>query len=229
MHHRILALVLLSATTACSQPPASPVAENANQAPLTASPSANAPKPTPAPVRDGPFGLAMGMSFDDVVQAMGRQPLHVEDGAAQFDTAPRAHPELSDYLVMTSPTHGLCKVMGTSELKSNRFGHQVSEKVSMFVAALTEKYGNPTFTRDSVPAGSLWNKSEDYMMGLLQQDRVVLYLWEAEKSDLPGDLRAIAVTAEGLATDTARIMVGYEFTNMPACVEANQRASNESL
>ncbi len=226
MQYRLLSIALMAAVAGCSPTAPSGASGDANPSAETRPAT---PEPAPAASRDGPFGLAMGMTREEVREAMGRAPIEEEDGFAHFDTAPKPHPQLSDYLAMSSPTEGLCKVVGVSTVESNRFGHQVSERVNMFVAALTAKYGQPSFTRDRVLDGSLWDDPEDYMMGLLEQDRLVVYVWDPDKVELPGDLRTIAVMAEGLSTSTARISVGYEFENMQACSEENKRKSNEAL
>lgn len=179
--------------------------------------------------KDGPFGFAMGMTAQEVKAAVGSRPLHEEGTFMVFSGAPKPHSQLSNYMVLVSPQLGLCKVVGMSEVASNRFGHQIDEQVQLFVKALTGKYGEPTWSRDKVFDGSIWNDPEDYMMGLLEKDRVVSYIWESDKRELPGDIRAIAVTAEGLSTDKANVTVGYEFTNMAKCVEESKQESDAAL
>lgn len=171
------------------------------------------------------------MTVAQISELTGKAPLENDGSFYVLATVPKPHPAFEGYFATVSPKLGLCKIVGYVSVESNRFGHQVKNQVDALKTPLTEKYGPPDRSIDSVLRGSLWDEPEDFMMGLIQKDRTLLYVWSSSERDspLPNDLAAIGLRAVASRSDTADVSLGYEFSNFGDCVAESEAQSNDSL
>lgn len=124
----------------------------------------------------------------------------------------------SSYGAMFSEKTGLCRVYGvTDAIKTNGFGSAVTEKVSDIQAQLTAKYGEGR-KFDYVRAGSLWDEPQDWMMGLVKQDRSLAVFWGTEDKPVSATIESIKLDATAENSSEAEIRLSYDFENMDDCV-----------
>ena len=149
---------------------------------------------------DGPFGLRMGLSRDQLVALIGRhtEPVH---GMLQTVTVPKKQPDIESYAVVVSPTHGVCKIMAAGkDLKLDLFGDSLKSAFEEAATALDQKYGNREMY-DYLAPSSIWREPADWSMSLAKQERVLAASWE------PASTTGIAfVMLEAIAQSST---VGY--------------------
>ena len=185
---------------------------------------------------EGPFGLQKGLTVEQLASATKGWKLITPSspGYYAFDGAPVNYPGVTEYLAVVTPKMGLCKVMATFSLRNvSAYGDEVKSLVSQLTDALTQKYGNPTSKYDYLKAGSIWNKPNDWYMGLYKKERVLSNFWLPESkpnsSPLPNALTSISVKASANGSNRADVDLSYEFNNFSECLESLRRADNAAL
>lgn len=223
----MIRMLLLTATlltaTACGEQ-----SKAANDQPAAAAAAAIPPEATPPEVpndRDGPFGLAMGMTTAEVQSAIGVPPDVSFRNMVIYTTAPTPHPKFSRYVLIFGGATGLCKVAGVSEIDTNRYGSDIRASYADFKQSLA-KYGNPTEI-DRLYDGSIWDEPEDWMMALLKKERVLASYWGTEGDTLSGDIESIYLQAEADSLDSGSLTIGYDFTNINECL-AEAKAKDDA-
>jgi hypothetical protein len=168
-----------------------------------------------------PFGVKKGMTLADL-----RRIVRLEktgEGTYTSKSAPQPHASFDSYVYLASETLGVCcKVWGVSKpIKTNRYGQSVVADFDKLDAGLQEKYGaRDRF--DYLHPGSTWNEPQDWMTGLLKQERTLTSYWTREKSTLPDDVESIALEALAISPQTGFVKVGYELSNFQECMAERQ-------
>jgi len=174
----------------------------------------------------GPFGLEKGMSLEDI----GGNPIKISDtGHYMLSSVPKPHSAFETYIVRVAPTGGLFWIRAVGkEIRTNSYGIELKSAFVEIEEKLKATYGKNT-RLDSLLPGSAWNKPNQWMMGLIKTERVLMSLWlEAEGSTLPPDLRSIGLMAVGASENTGKIHLEYEFSNRASC-EAELVAQEDNV
>lgn len=168
----------------------------------------------------GPFGFQRGMTKEQILAAAGTKAVdkgRSKDDSIVIDTAPKPHPDVDAYILFISPKEGLLKVVAISKgVPANGFGDRVRDMYKQFRDAMAGAYGPPTRDYDFLKSGSIWHEPEDFMMGLLKEERLLVSYWGAP---LPNRITAIKVGANALSNEHAYIELGYEFEGWDAYVD----------
>ncbi|TVQ98050.1 MAG: hypothetical protein EA399_11535 [Desulfovibrionales bacterium] len=169
---------------------------------------------------DGPFGLRMGMSLDEV----GASPEEVRHGLYKFTSVPRPHSGFEAYILKFAPSTGLCwiKAVGVN-IQDNAYGTALRSGFSTLKEQLSTVYGQPR-DMDFLMPGSIWDEPREYMMALLRKERVLGAIW-----DLDGErnLRQVGLIASALRRDVGYLSLEYSFTNKDACDEELQSMESQ--
>jgi hypothetical protein len=194
------------------------------------SPSDSIRSPQLAPANAIPFGFRMGTPASEIRTRFAVTPVEGNPGVFRTTAAPTPHPEFEAYLLVTSPSEGLCKVVAMGRnFDTSDFGTQVRSHYSDIRDALTQRYGEGQ-EFDHVRSGSLWTESRYFMMGLVRGDRVLQTFWTRERRpDLPQNVSAIAVQAKAASAREAYINVSYEFANFDRCTRERERTLNNAF
>ena len=170
----------------------------------------------------GPFGLRRGMTQEQVIQIVGKGAAKETKGdTLQVWTVPRPHPAFEFYLLIFSPKDGLLKISAYgNDIKTNGFGASVRTSFIEIRDAISQTYGQPEFTSDFLRSGSIWKEPEDWMMGLLKEERILAALWEKA---LPNRIHGIGLEAVALSTEEGFLRLGYEFDGWHEYVEAKKK------
>lgn len=169
---------------------------------------------------NGPLGLEMGLSKTQLT-ALIPDLKQVSPNRYTFHQAPKSYPGASIYFVDVGPTAGLCRMGAIIAIQSDGPGDEVKLKFVELNAALTESFGKPSKSLIGLKADSKWNKDEDWMMSLAQNDRTLASFWFNGKygtDTLPADIQGITLEANGKTASFAAINVIYEFHNLDACI-----------
>ena len=78
---------------------------------------------------------------------------------------------------------------------------------------LSKKYGESE-SFSFLMEGSIWNEPQDWMQGLLNEDRTLAARWKASsQKQLPNQLSCVFLVAEAADTSSGYVAVEYEFEN----------------
>lgn len=178
---------------------------------------------------EGPFGLQMGLSLDEVktvipgISSSDNVPL-----VYHANSVPSPHPDFESYMLVISRASGLCKVVAIGKsISSGNTGQEVRSAFDSLDEAISSKYGKGkkydySTDRDESP--------EYWMMYLLKKNRTLAKYWDKnEGSTLTNDIGFISLEAGATRIDTGHLMLGYEFLNMPDCVAESKAQKHKSL
>ncbi len=134
-------------------------------------------------VWDGAFGLKFGMTFAEVEAVLGRDVL---DADRKEDDELRAYRwSVGDNggkkgwqvaRVYIHPSDGLFQFMCVNVVKTDGWGTELKITYKDALNALNETYGKGDEI-DRLAPGSLWDEPRDYMMGLLEGERILGAKW----------------------------------------------------
>ena len=167
----------------------------------------------------GPFGLRRGMTQEQVIQIVGKAAIKETKGdTLRLLSVPKSHPAFEFYSLIFSPKDGLLKIVAYgNDIKTNAFGEAVHGSFIEIRGAISQTYGQPEFNLDRVKAGSIWKEPEDWMMGLLKEERDLTTIWNTA---LPNHIQDIVIEAVALSQEKGYLRVIYEFDGWNEYVDA---------
>lgn len=161
----------------------------------------------------GPFGLSMGMTIDQI------DPNAVEIGPGKYKiiSVPKPHSAFEFYVVQVGPTMGLSWIKAVGkDISTSAYGIELRSAFTDMEAKLTKVYGTGNRTDYLLP-DSIWDEPNDWMMSLIQKERYLMTLWDADSgATLKNDLAMVGVLASPNSTTEGYISVEYYFTNNDA-------------
>jgi len=179
------------------------------------------------PAQAGPFGLDMGTPLVELNKQMKLKL--VSTGVYSTPSVPKGHPDYDDYRLIVAPAQGLCKIYAFSKVISTSvYGTELVDKFSGFESALSTKYGQPE-KFDLLRSGSIWKERQDWMVGLLKKERMLVSYWPKKARDLPESIYAIQLKAVAISTEEARVTLGYEFKNFDQCRDSLKAQIDSAL
>lgn len=183
---------------------------------------------------DGPFGLRMGLTVDELKKVI--PDLTAQFGITYaFEKAPKHYPGTDLYFVrIGSGDVGLCSITAIAFVDSSNFGDAVRTRFLKTREELSNKYGEPTSVYDFLRPGSLWNRPRDWMMGLAKGDRTLSSFWikkddKKKQLNLSPEINNIALQAFGRSSSRAAIHLIYEFNNFDACQNETDKNRLDAL
>ena len=204
----------------------------AQPAPATPKTSAPAAKE----VWEGPLGLKMGISLEELGRAIAlKEPKQV--ALYGSDTAPSPHQAFESYIYTVAAGAGLCRITAVGKtVATNVFGNELRSEYASLKEALGTKYGKPTNDFDFLRQGSIWAEPNDWMTALLKKERSLAVYWNSgpdkqgiRQISLPNDLAVIGLSAAANGPNSGFITVTYSFTNEGACLDEIKKSMNKSL
>jgi hypothetical protein len=159
--------------------------------------------------QSGPFGLRMGMTFDQVKEVTGKQPELIQD-YKYIVTPPKEHNMFETYLVQISPTYGVVFIKAVSkDITASSYGTELMSDFDDIVSSIARTYGEYDMTNLLLP-GSIWDEPRDFMMSLQKKERFIIANWDREyDSTLPDDIKSIYVSANALTGSKGYIALEY--------------------
>jgi hypothetical protein len=126
--------------------------------------------------------------------------------------------------VIISPDKGLLKIAAFCDVPTSRYGDQVKSKFENLKAAVSSAYGDPQRNFDFLRSGSLWTEPEDWTMGLVKGERNLLSAWHPK--DKPNGIALIMLDTKAEATNSAEVVLSYEFEGFVEYENAKQAKAN---
>jgi hypothetical protein len=188
--------------------------------------------PSKLPAEEGPFGFRMGLSKDEIESMIGGSLKSIDGASFLYSslTVPRPHTAFEAYAMLIGPSSGLCQIRAIGvDIPSSSHGLQIRSAFDDLEATLGGVYGR--FKRiDRLLPGSIWGEPEDWMMGLLKQERLLQTEWSAEHgSTLKYNLESVILVAKAKSTDQGYLLLQYSFANNPDCQKEIEQAEKEVL
>lgn len=177
----------------------------------------------------GPFGLEMGMSYEQVKEACGgREPVSVGNGA-YIITPTKTHPYFIRYIAWIDDIEGLnyIKAIG-ADIDTNGYGIELRSKFESLESSLSKSYGKCDRTSFLLPS-SIWDEPDDWMKALEKKERYLLSAWGRKYgSTLPENITSIGLVASANSSSNGYITLEYEFSNNEK-VEKAKKESDDSV
>jgi hypothetical protein len=209
-------------------------APNVLTAPTQASPAKSEEKTqTTAKTQpaDGPFGFKQGLTRTEI-ESMTGEPSTLLPGSKNsylINTAPKPHGAFEKYVAVVGNVSGLCAVRGIGkDITSSRHGIQLKASFNEMEATLSELYG-PSEKTDHLLPGSIWKEPEDWMMGLVKEERFLFAQWPRKGQALKNELDSVALGARAKSGDTGYLVLEYLFQNHEQCSEESKAAEKNAL
>ncbi|QEI06859.1 hypothetical protein FXN63_14205 [Pigmentiphaga aceris] len=170
---------------------------------------------TPAAAWDGPFGLEMGLSLDQIKRVA---PVTYSKPTYVTSKVPVPNAAFDDYRLLLTPQTGLCSITAwTPEIEGHAYGDAVMAKFAQLSSMLSAKYGKPSSQFDFLRQGAIWKEPRDWMMSLEQKERTLATFWGGDGAPLPNGISNIAIKAVPMSSRAAMISLRYEFKNFEEC------------
>lgn len=173
----------------------------------------------------GPFGLDQGMPLSQLGRARQIRP-----GTYHLANVPKPHSTFKGYVVMVAPKTGLCLIRAISdEIVTSKDGFHLRNTFDQTKVRLDQIYGTAR-VMDRLSPGSLWDRPEHWMMGLVNNDRTLGALWDkTSKATLPSEIRAVTLVAEAKTIGRGHILLEYSFANLAQCEEEIAKQEDGAL
>ena len=170
-----------------------------------------------------PFGIKMAAPLS----ALGKVK-EIAPGKYVVESVAKPHSDFEQYIVQAAPKAGVCWVKAIGKtVQTSAYGNELRAKFSEIEAQITSVYG-PSNRMDFLRSGALWSAPREWMMSLMQGERVLLTVWQKkDSSNLPEGV-SVYLSAKALSTSTGLLTVEYSFPNDAECEaevkEAQKRA-----
>ncbi len=173
---------------------------------------------------NGPFGMHRGMTREQVIQMVGANAVIEAGGdSLTLSTVPIPLPAFHVYAVFFSAKDGLLKIVAVADgIKTDGFGKNVRDFFMEIQKASSQTYGQHQRTEDSVNVGSAWNGPEDWMAGLLNDERTLGTRWDKV---LPHRIHQIVLQAKAVSTAEGFVALNYEFDGWTEYVVGKRKAA----
>jgi hypothetical protein len=173
-------------------------------------------EPVNLPVYDGPFGLDMGLSLDDVKQICEIE--HIDNDAYEI-TPPQKNDLFKTYIVWIDSEYGLHGIRAITErIHANDHGAELKSRFENIVESIESKYGKYKRT-DKNSNNRLFREPQYFMYTLREGSRELSAVWAKRyQSQLPDNIAGIAieVVAENAFPNVGYVTLEYGFSNSDA-------------
>lgn len=160
-----------------------------------------------------PFGLHMGMNKSELdIQK------ELKTGVFQLKTIPKPHSAFEAYVAKVGPKSGLCwiKALGRN-VKTSVYGTELQIELKSLRNSLSGVYGKSELI-DMLMPKSIWNESNEWMMGVLKGERLYSVRWSLKDgSTMKPGLAQIYLSAQVLSQNTGFVALEYYFDNHDVC------------
>jgi hypothetical protein len=169
----------------------------------------------------GPFGLRKGMTRAEI-EKLGPILDEGPSGILRVGRVPRPDPNYQSYWVVVTPRAGVCAVMAAGKtVLDDPNGALVQASFAKAKAALTEKYGEPVASVDTLVEGSTLGAPTQWTASLSAGQRTLAVAWKPA----PGaeGVSAVSLEAAGVSDTRAYVRAVFAFDNQGDCISEFKR------
>ncbi len=162
----------------------------------------------------GPFGLEMGMS----IKQIDPNAKEIAPYIYKIQSVPKPHSAFESYVLKVSPNCGLCLIKANGkDISTNTYGVELKSSFYDMKERLEKVYGISE-TTDVLFPGSIWDEPNDWMMGILKDERILCSFWEKEKGlDLKDNINIIVLGVSAINQNKGYLILEYSFINKENC------------
>lgn len=178
---KILSLLAIFILTGCQKEQSAVQASPAPTSPTPIRPTVVPPKPI---VYEGPFGLKMGLSIEEIKKIASLSKINKEqsDLFYRIDAVPMPHPDFAIYSLQFSEKTGLCRILAIGkEIKSGSSGSEIKMNFYHLAESLTKKYGKGK--KHDLPSSN-YEAPEHWMIHLLKNNRMLSKIWDKKAKQI---------------------------------------------
>lgn len=184
------------------------------------------------PPADGPLGLRMGLSTEDISRMTGRELSEIEGKTNLYETdkTPKSNSEFDSYAFVISPKYGLCEIRAIGKvINTDGYGLQLRSKFDDMRSSLDSIYGKGKLT-DKLFPGSIWDEPRYWMMSLLKNERFLDSEWN-KKNEVSekNNLDSVVLEARAISPESGVLFLQYDFQNSEKCQSEIKEAKKSSL
>ena len=216
-------------------PPQGPIEYSRSTNPSVGVVMSNAPAPFGLPLEAGPL---RSIDLGDPSKVIGGILSEY-----RVDNPPNPHPLFASYIVLAHDELGILKITGIGKANNNdKYGQAVRGAFDRVVKSLDGKYGTNLrhIANESVSSGdrsgiaqtfdylkssSIWNRDDDFLRALVDDDRVLAKYYNLEGYD---PLSNISVEAKALSSSKSYLTIRYEATSFGRIMNAAQAAQDDA-
>lgn len=160
-----------------------------------------------SPTYDGPFGLQMGLSVEQLLRL---DPSAVQENEYTWTvTPPLPHPKFGEYIIKIHPDYGIFQIIAISNIiETSVYGTEIKSEFFRIESGLSTKYGQPTHQFDFLLGGSIWDEPRDFMMALISKEYKLNSFWNPVQGS--ECIRVIALESFALTIDSGVLKLSYE-------------------
>jgi hypothetical protein len=160
---------------------------------------------------NGPFGLSMGMSLEEIEG----EPKEVAPGKFAFSTVPKPHSAFEVYVLQITPKCGLSWIKGIGHtIQTSCYGAELLAVFDSMETKLSAAYGKHNRT-DFLMPGSIWDKPREWMQSFLLKERHLMTVWSSEHgSNLGNSIKSVALAVGVVDETSGYILLEYSLDNV---------------
>lgn len=162
-----------------------------------------------------PFGIAQGTPTSQLT-------INKEVRSFVYQITPKvSHPDFESYQVLSTPEHGVCKLVALGHtMESDSYGEQVTNVAERITDQISSKYGISRLF-NFLKKGSIWKDPNDWSMAVYKNERTYSRYWDKEeKSNLQNGIQAITLRVQALSNDQTYVTLTFEFENASKCISS---------
>lgn len=200
--------------------------------PLTAEQTAsreNILKPIMEVHEAGPFGFWPGMAKQQIIDKLGQNAITEAKGdVLTVNDAPRPYSGFEEYVLVIDPKRGLVKIHAVGkDISTSVYGDELKRAFNSLEESIASGYGESK-RYDFLRAGSIWDESKDYMIGLLKKERTLESFWpNNDSTKLKGQVTIIDLEAKALSQGKGYLVLDYEFVGLHEYNEEQKSKENQ--
>lgn len=164
------------------------------------------------PIYNGPFGLDMGLSLDDVKQVC--KVKHLENDAYEV-IPPKKNDLFETYIVWIDSEYGVHGIRAISEqIITNDHGTELKSRFENIVRSIENKYGR--YKKVDSNSNRIFGEAQYFMYTLREGSRELAAIWAKKHlSQLPDNIAGISVEVvpENVFSDAGYVILEYGFSN----------------
>lgn len=179
---------------------------------------------------DGPLGLAMGISIDELSGKIASAKASESNPNIYTITPPKSAPGFDRFYAVATKEDGICKIVAISEVNVvNDTGDQLKSRVNEIAEMVELKYGK-SHKKYDFARQDIYRRNPQFFMMALKEDAVTYgfdWLTQSNKATLPNDLEEINVFANASKMSEGWVSLEYIFNNFKSC-QANIKKSKST-
>lgn len=146
-------------------------------------------------------------------------------------TVPKPHPEFEAYILQYVKGVGICQVSAIGKtVRNNSYGFATKNRVDAIAKQLKQKYGIESEKLDFLSPYSIWDEPDEWMMGVLKNERGYIYSWDTDKGFKPvGEVAGIFMGALAAASDAGYVQLEFVFKRESQCEAIIEKVGQDAF